>query len=313
MLSPISATFDPYDNGMAPPSANEDSFLYGLNNNGQAIGYSETGVGPYPGFIWQNGAFTNLGSRYTPYAINNNGAVAGTNPSGNGFFRSASGTVTSFQPLQSQGGYDVDGPLGINDNGVVVGTFDNANGYYPFVRASDGTVTNLGPIIQSYGYTGIGYAQAVNNNGLVLGYSDYDSYNGIPDAGYVYNMNTGNVTFLPGSTIYPQSVNNSGQICGGECDLYVQRGRKPGVGDFPELQPDQHKQPRAGRWQHTGAALPARTCIATARRSTLARASLPPRTPKWEVLMAVRVRSPSTTRVKSSWTWAGAIRANPIC
>jgi probable HAF family extracellular repeat protein len=161
---------DPYDNGMAPPSANEDSFLYGLNNNGQAIGYSETGVGAYPGFIWQNGAFTNLGSRYTPYAINNNGAVAGTNPSGNGFFRSASGTVTSFQPLQSQGGYDVDGPLGINDNGVVVGTFDNANGYYPFVRASDGTVTNLGPIIQSYGYTGIGYAQAVNNNGLVLGY-----------------------------------------------------------------------------------------------------------------------------------------------
>jgi probable HAF family extracellular repeat protein len=189
---------DPYDNGMAPPSANEDSFIYGLNNNGQAIGYSETGVGAYPGFIWKNGAFTNIGSYYWPQAINNSGAVAGTDPSNNGFFRSAGGTVTSFLP---SGATDVEGGLGINDNGVVVGTFDSTDGnYYPFIRTSDGTITNV-PLVD---YA----ATAINNNGLIV-VSDVNGN------GYVYNMATQALTALPGGTSsYPQSINSNGQIAG---------------------------------------------------------------------------------------------------
>lgn len=81
-----------------PVGFDSKSIATGINNNNQVIGYYHANItGVFHGFIWQNGALVDLGSR-NPNDINSQGDVVGNSPA---FYRdSISQTIQALAPLQ---------------------------------------------------------------------------------------------------------------------------------------------------------------------------------------------------------------------
>ena len=84
-----------------------------INNNGQIAGSVDAG-GTDEGFLYSNGAITNLGS-FLPAAINDNGVMVG------GDLIDAGGTVQNLNTLIPAGsGHQIQDATAINDNGQIV-------------------------------------------------------------------------------------------------------------------------------------------------------------------------------------------------
>jgi len=94
-----------------------------INNLGQVVGTSETSTGAEDGFLWSNGTMTDLGSNFSPTAVNGSGVIVG------GQFV-YNGTLQNLNTLIPQGsGYQIQSATGINDNGqIVANATDTATG-----------------------------------------------------------------------------------------------------------------------------------------------------------------------------------------
>lgn len=144
-----------------------------LNNNGQVVGLYETDdQGDNGGFIYNAGSFTTFTPPtqcgcFTPYGINNAGQIAGD---------TYIGTSDNFQPLA-----DGEDMYGVNDSGTYVGLIGDTNAE---TIDANGNHTQYAP------YAGASYIgfEAINDNGLIAGYSDQNLF--------LFNPQTQNYTFL---------------------------------------------------------------------------------------------------------------------
>jgi probable HAF family extracellular repeat protein len=93
--------------GAATPTA--------INNLGQVVGTSQTATGAFDGALWSNGTVTDLGSNFSPAAINDSGVIVG------GQFVYSDGTLQNLNTLIPAGSpYQIDSATGINDKGQIV-------------------------------------------------------------------------------------------------------------------------------------------------------------------------------------------------
>jgi probable HAF family extracellular repeat protein len=95
-----------------------------ISSNGQVVGTSGTSTGAEDGFLWSNGAMTDLGSTFSPAAVNASGVIVG------GQFVYSGGTLQNLNNLIPAGsGYQIQSATGINDNGqIVANATDTATG-----------------------------------------------------------------------------------------------------------------------------------------------------------------------------------------
>jgi len=95
-----------------------------INNNGQVAGTSQTSTGAEDGFLWSNGTMTDLGSNFSPAAVNDSGVIVG------GQFVYSGGTLQNLNNLIPAGsGYQILNATGINNNGqIVANATDTATG-----------------------------------------------------------------------------------------------------------------------------------------------------------------------------------------
>jgi probable HAF family extracellular repeat protein len=95
-----------------------------ISGNGQVVGTSETSTGADDGFLWSNGTMTDLGSSFSPAAVNDSGVIVG------GQFVYSNGTLQNLNTLIPAGsGYQIQNATGINDNGrIVANATDTATG-----------------------------------------------------------------------------------------------------------------------------------------------------------------------------------------
>ena len=158
-----------------------DSDAYGINNNGQVVGVSDTNAGIPHAFRTApnqpiNPATDDLGSlggSSIAYGINDSGQVVGSSYiSGNGAFHAFQ--TAPNQPINpatddlgTLGGTN-SAALGINASGKVVGySFIGGDSTtHPFVY-SNGSMQDIYPIVGGNGNV----AYAINNNGQVVGYA----------------------------------------------------------------------------------------------------------------------------------------------
>ena len=112
------------------PLAPDITEAYGINDNGQIVGYSFDAS--YHGFLYSNGAYTTLndpsaGSSGTfAVGINDTGQIVGSyfdaNSRNHGFLYSGGSYTTFDDPLDVYGTV----PYGINNNGQIVTTSSSA-------------------------------------------------------------------------------------------------------------------------------------------------------------------------------------------
>ena len=95
-----------------------------INNNGQVVGTSQTSTGAEDGFLWSNGTMTDLGSNFSPAAVNDSGVIVG------GQFVYSNGTLQNLNNLIPAGSpYQIESATGINNNGqIVANATDTATG-----------------------------------------------------------------------------------------------------------------------------------------------------------------------------------------
>src|SRR5215467_7024072 len=95
-----------------------------INNNGQVVGTSDTSTGAEDGFLWSNGTMTDLGSNFSPAAVNDSGVIVG------GQFVYSNATVQNLNNLIPAGSpYQIESATGINNNGqIVANATDTATG-----------------------------------------------------------------------------------------------------------------------------------------------------------------------------------------
>jgi probable HAF family extracellular repeat protein len=181
------------------PNLGASSSAYGINNAGQIVGSSDycpngNSVGQRA-FIWQNGVMTaldpstNSNDSSATFAINANGDVAGyTNHVGNSVNPQAviwkGGTAAGLSALQSlacQFTACQTRALAINDSGqaagwgmgpFVTGPLGSYNANQAVMWDANGKPTGLGSLGSYFN----DQANAINSQGMVVGYSQIDPY-----------------------------------------------------------------------------------------------------------------------------------------
>jgi probable HAF family extracellular repeat protein len=85
-----------------------------ISGNGQVVGTSETSTGAEDGFLWSNGKLTDLGSNFSPAAVNDSGVIVGGQFVYNGTLQNLNNLIPAGSP------YQIQSATGINDNGQII-------------------------------------------------------------------------------------------------------------------------------------------------------------------------------------------------
>jgi probable HAF family extracellular repeat protein len=95
-----------------------------ISSNGNVVGTSQTSTGADDGFLLSNGTMTDLGSNFSPAAVNDSGVIVG------GQFVYSGGALQNLNNLIPPGSpYQIQSATGINNNGQIVATaVDTATG-----------------------------------------------------------------------------------------------------------------------------------------------------------------------------------------
>jgi probable HAF family extracellular repeat protein len=133
---------------------------YGINDSGTVVGSSGSG----PAVSYSGGVINYFGSG-SAYGINASGTIVGSASLGD-----ASDSIQAFSysgdVMTYLGSPGLSGAArGINSSGTIVG--DNAANH-AFVY-SDGVMTDLSPYLDSIGLIGVGEANAINDDGDIVG------------------------------------------------------------------------------------------------------------------------------------------------
>src|SRR5262249_10346246 len=140
-----------------------ESYAFALNNSGEVVGNSKANSGAINGFLYSNGAMTDLGTASSAIAINNLGQVAGQTGLGGAFLYS-NGTFTDLGTL---GGGD-SRPFAVNDSGQVVGSSTLSPGVVHAFLYSNGVMIDLNALIDPSLNVTLSAAYAINNAGQIL-------------------------------------------------------------------------------------------------------------------------------------------------
>lgn len=191
----------------------------GINASGQITGSAGLGGNSAAShvFIYSDGTFTNLGTlgggSGIANGINSSAQVAGYSTNAAGAYRAFISNGDSLIDIGDLGGGSAVA-YGINDAGQVVGsavTKDGSN--HPFLY-SGGRMIDLGTLGSPEGSAWWNSSEAINNSGIVVGYS----YTDIPNSAFLgFIWSKGKMTAvgtLGGSLSQAFAVNNVGQVTG---------------------------------------------------------------------------------------------------
>jgi probable HAF family extracellular repeat protein len=141
---------------------NDNSYAYGINNLGQAVGQGTTANGATHAFLYSGGKMQDLGAfggaSSIAYGINDSGEIIGqcNAPSGGFAFLYSGGEVKEL-PFE---------PLAINNAGQVVGYGGTGNGASLY---SGGTTLDLNTLIDPSSGWKLVKATAINDVGQIVG------------------------------------------------------------------------------------------------------------------------------------------------
>lgn len=185
--------------GLSSPTS--DSYAYGINNAGIAVGTTYTDGQAY-GTIWNNSTVTELCAGSYAMAINNAGEIVG----GDGqAFIYANGQI---QNLASPAAIGWSAAYGVNDSGTVVGDGQLSDGSFRgMIWNADGSVVELGTLGGRSSQ-----ATGVNDSGEVVGFASVAS--GYQHAFAVLNGAMIDLGTLGGGSSFAYGINNSGEIVG---------------------------------------------------------------------------------------------------
>ena len=161
------------------PGGNNESSAYGVNDNGQVVGYSGATTGQRA-FRWSSGSMQDIGDLSGgndfsfAYGINNNGQVVGWSKADTGdrAFLWSSGSMSDLGDLL--GGNNSSFAYGINNNGQVVGCSSATTGQRAFLWSSGSGMQDLNDYLDASG-TGwaLRWASDINDAGQIVGYGMY--------------------------------------------------------------------------------------------------------------------------------------------
>ncbi len=167
-----------------------DGFAQGINNRGQAVGYSGTCTTALHAVLWENGAafpLPDLGHARSniAFAINDQGQIVGQVRSSDGTTRVAAlwqnGAITNLGTLPGDFGAFA---TGINSRGQVVGSTNDSN--FNWSRAfiwEDGVMTDLNTLFPADSNLFAISASNINERGQISGMATVLSG---PDAGTIH-------------------------------------------------------------------------------------------------------------------------------
>ncbi len=190
-----------------------DSSAYGLNNQGQIVGQSQTATGHYKAFVWQQGQMSQLSTLADDYSLAND--------------INDSGTIVGYRTFSIDGGYayravkwsgDSVTDLGtlnaeataINDSGQIAGGYETESGYsHAFIGQNDvlQDIHTLDPLGND-----MSVANAINDQGATAGGILHDDGLGsafLHDGQQMHTLGT-----LGGTWSQANSVNNAFQVTG---------------------------------------------------------------------------------------------------
>jgi probable HAF family extracellular repeat protein len=149
------------------------SAAYGINDQGQAVGYGMTASGSFEGFVWTPGeGYAGLGTLggANSYAmsINNSGVVAGSAQTGSGYmhaFVSNGSTMTDLATLGGNASY----AYGINNLGNVVGYSWTGSGQMDGFLEEGGIMYDINSLLVDAPGWQITQLYGINDNNQLVG------------------------------------------------------------------------------------------------------------------------------------------------
>src|SRR5580658_817874 len=152
-----------------------DGVAYGINNQGQAVGYSGTCTAANYAVLWENGTATALPDLGDPgaiaYEINSHGQIVGQGVNSGGVPLAAlweNNTVTSLGPLLP--GDVASFATSINNRGQVVGSsFNSENSWSRGLIWQNGVTTDLNTLFPASSHLFVISASNINDSGQIAG------------------------------------------------------------------------------------------------------------------------------------------------
>jgi probable HAF family extracellular repeat protein len=152
-----------------------DGVAYGINNQGQAVGYSGTCTSANYGVVWENGTATALPDLGDPgaiaYAINSHGQIVGQAVNSDGTPLATlwqNNLATSLGPLLP--GDVASFATSINNRGQVVGSsFNSSNSWSHGLLWKNGVTTDLNTLFPASSHLYVISASNINESGQIAG------------------------------------------------------------------------------------------------------------------------------------------------
>jgi len=148
------------------------SYANAINNKGQIIGYTNM-----CNYLYEGGVKTRLIGMSGAFSINDAGAIAGINTMNHAAIYS-NGSVQDLGTLRGNSSLLLD----INENGQGVGRYTTSDGVPKSFIYKDGQTVDLGILPGG----NLCYANALNDNGWVVGMATYNGSSYLDTHGFVY-------------------------------------------------------------------------------------------------------------------------------